>query len=129
MWPPATSATIGAGDYDGDGTVDGVQTETQGLLNVLSNKFAQVGVTVYSSYPFVDQTTLSTNAIQLAAQRKALWNYVLVNNDHSFGVHNTGYTVHLLQTSYTDLSTNCVDLATGKPGNPFRVDYPKAALR
>ena len=120
---------IGAGDYDGDGTVDGVQTETQGLLNVLSNKFAQVGVTVYSSYPFVDQTTLSTNAIQLAAQRKALWNYVLVNNDHSFGVHNTGYTVHLLQTSYTDMSTNCVDLATGKPGNPFRVDYPKAALR
>jgi hypothetical protein len=120
---------IGAGDYDGDGTVDGVQTETRGLLNVLSNKFAQVGVTVYNGYPFVNQATLSTNATQLAAQRKALWNYVLINNDRSFGVHNTQYTIHLLQTSYTDLSTNCVDLTTGKPGNPFRVDYPKAALR
>jgi hypothetical protein len=120
---------IGAGDYDGDGTVGGVQTETRGLLSVLSNKFAQVGVTVYSSYPFVNQTTLSTNAIQLAAQRKALWNYVLINNDHSFGVHNTQYTVHLLQASYTDLSTNCIDLINGRPGNPFRVDYPKAALR
>ncbi len=120
---------IGSGDYDGDGTVDGVQTETRGLLNSLSNKFARVGVTVFNSYPFVTQSTLSTNATQLAAQRRALWNYVLITNDHSFGVHNTRYTIHLLQSSYTDLSTNCMDLITSKPGNPFHVDFPKAAQR
>ncbi len=125
------------GDYDGDGVVAGVQTEVQGLLGVLSNKFAQAGVAVYDSYPFVNSSTLSvSNAVAFAAERRALWNRVLILKDGSFGVHNTQFAVRLLQSSYTDLSTNTLSrivtngvTVTLTNGNPFRVDYPRAMLR
>ena len=120
-------------DYDGDGVADGVQTEVRGLLNILSNKFARVGVTVSDSYPFMDGASYSsvTNAhpAEAAPIRRALWNRVLILQEGSFGVHNTQFTVRLLQSSYTDLSTNCISTATGTNGTPFRVDYPSAYLR
>ncbi len=120
-------------DYDGDGTIDGVQTEVQGLLTILSNKFADVGVTVYDSYPFVNSTSYTTVTnlypSEAAPIRRALWNRVLILREGSFGVHNTQFTVRLLQSSYTDLSTNCISSGTGMNGNPFSVDYPHAYVR
>ncbi len=124
---------VNAQDYDGNGVIEGVQTEVQGLLTILSNKFADVGVTVYDSYPFIDSTSYTTVTnlypSEAAPIRRALWNRVLIVREGSFGVHNTQFTVRLLQSSYTDLSTNCISLGTGTNGNPFSVDYPNAHLR
>jgi len=46
----------------------------------------------------------------------------MIDRELSQGVHNTAYTVRLLQWTYTALSTN-----TG--GNSYQVDFPKADLR
>jgi hypothetical protein len=47
---------------------------------------------------------------------QAAYNHVFVSNDHSQGIHNTGYAVNLLQASY--------QAVTGSPiGVPF-VPYP-----
>jgi hypothetical protein len=118
------------GDFDGTNGVQGVQSEVAGLLSILSNKFARVGVTVFDAFPFVSNTTYSvvTNLYpsEAAPIRRALWNRVLILRDLSGGVHNTRYSVRQLQSSYTDLSTNCIDLITNTNGNPFFVDYPQA---
>ena len=120
-------------DYDGNGVTNGVQTEVRGLLAVLAAKFADVGLTVSDAYPFIDATSFSTVTnrypTQAAPIRRALWNRVLILREGSFGVHNTQFTVRLLQSSYTDLSTNCISLATGVKGHSFAVDYPRAAVR
>jgi hypothetical protein len=117
-------------DFDGTNGVQGVQSEVAGLLSILSNKFDRVGVTVFDAFPFVDTNTYKavTNQFPFAAApiRRALWNRVLILRDLSYGVHNTRYTVGLLQSSYTDLSTNCIDRITITKGNPFFVDYPAA---
>ena len=64
----------------------------------------------------------STNATIFACQRNAAWNEFLIERELSHGVHNTAFTVRLLQWSYTVLSTN-----TG--GNAYNVDFPSADLR
>ena len=61
-------------------------------------------------------------AVVRAVQRNAAWNEWLIARELSHGVHNTAFTVRLLQWSYTVLSTN-----TG--GNAYAVDFPNADLR
>jgi hypothetical protein len=67
----------------------------------------------------------STNSVIKEAQRKAVWNWLLEYREGSFGVHNTQWTVRLLQTSYTDLSTNW----TGNSSATFQNAFPNAFLR
>lgn len=84
-------------DFDGDGTIEGVQTEIEGLLEKLAEvlpKNEQGGVL---SYPI---STENTNELQ----RKALWNYWVINNDGSKGVHNTQFSVQVLQETYKHLT-------------------------
>ncbi len=111
---------VTGGDFDGDGVVAGVQTEVQNLLDLLKAKLISTGI---SNVPPARGTSpWNTNSVIGVSQRKAVWNWALVNNDKSKGVHNTSYAVGLLQRSYSNLSTN-----TG--GNTFIVDYPSATLR
>lgn len=84
-------------DFDGNGKVEGVQTEVQGLLKQLEAKLPKD-----SSGNVISSGVNATNTTE--AQRKALWNYWLVKNDGSMGIHNTQYTVGLLQSSIKDLS-------------------------
>ncbi|HVM60977.1 MAG TPA: hypothetical protein VMV72_08925 [Verrucomicrobiae bacterium] len=125
--------SVNAQDYDGNGIIEGVQTEVQGLLASLSNKFADVGITVYDDYPFILASSYTTITNQYPSEaapiRRALWNRTLIEKEGSFGVHNTQFTVRLLQSSYTDLSTNCISMTTHTNGNPFQVDYPNAFIR
>ena len=67
----------------------------------------------------------SVNPALAAAQRKAAWNWNLENFEGSFGVHNTQFTIRLLQTTYTDLSTNYY----ANPAATFLNAYPNAVLR
>lgn len=83
---------FGGEDYDRDGTIEGVQTETLGLLQQIALRLPPVGSTniVYSS-----SFTKS--------QRAAYWNYMYILEDKSLGVHNPKYTAAILQASIDDL--------------------------
>jgi hypothetical protein len=105
------------GDYDGDGVVNGVQTEVENVLEHLKDKMTETGITNFGR-----SANYSTNSFVRALQRNAVWNEWLIERDLSDGIHNTAFTVRLLQWSYTVLSTN-----TG--GNAYEVDFPNADLR
>jgi hypothetical protein len=45
----------------------------------------------------------------------AAYNWVFVGNDHSEGIHNTGYAVNLLQSSYQAIKGTTI----GQPFVPY----------
>ena len=101
------------GDYDGDGEMEGVQTEVAGLLEAVAaelpqNEDGEVSISV-------DETT--------PEQRMANFNYTLVLNDGSLGIHNTVYAVQALRASYKSLTGN--DFPGDKPlGVPLTANRP-----
>jgi hypothetical protein len=93
------------GDYDGDGQVEGVQDEVEGLLEVLATKLPKDDAgAVLSSTISADNTT--------EVERQAIWNYWLIERDGSLGVHNTGFAVQVLQKTYQHLTGEPVPNAT-----------------
>lgn len=80
-------------DYDGDGTVEGAQTEVKGLMEQLSLLLPPVG-----------STTVTPGNGYTMPQRKALYNYMFVLEDGSYGVHNVAYAVGILKASIADLT-------------------------
>lgn len=81
-------------DYDGDGKIDGVQTEIQHLLDQLSallppNNQSKTALTIDSSWT--------------RPQLEAAYNWQFVKEDKSLGVHNTAYAVGLLKASINNL--------------------------
>ncbi len=80
-------------DYDGDGTAEGIQDEVKGLLTKLRIALPPVGV---DSISYTDIGTLNDEKIN-----KAYWNYLMVENDGSYGMHNASYIIEVLQSSLT----------------------------
>ena len=91
-------------DYDGDGVIDGVQTEVQHLMNNLALLLPPAGVA---------KSSLKIDSTWTKQQLRAAWNYVFVQSDGSLGVHNLAYTVGLLKASIADVSG--VSAAGGLP--------------
>jgi hypothetical protein len=91
-----------SGDYDGDGATEGLQDEVTGILEALALKLPPLNV---NEVTVAEDYTL--------AQLRAAYNYLLIQKDGSLGVHNLGYAVDLLQTSYNDLTG--VDLPGADP--------------
>ena len=122
--PSSSAGRPHGGDYDGNGVTEGVQTEVDGVLTNLGDQDARHGHDqrhrAVRLGPIIP--TRSTYPVIRAAQRNAAWNEFLIERELSHGVHNTAFTVRLLQWSYTVLSTN-----TG--GNAYQVDFPNADLR
>ena len=85
------------GDYDGDGALEGVQDEVQGLLDMLFEAIRASGVETLDHDPYWENVTTE-------AQRMAIHNWSFVSHDGSLGVHNTARSVQLLQRSYKDLT-------------------------
>ena len=83
-------------DYDGDGIIDGCQTEVQHLLNDLAVMLPPVGKA---------KTSLSIDATWTQPQLEAAYNWLFVTHDGSLGVHNMSYTVGLLKASIADLKS------------------------
>ncbi len=94
-----------AGDYDGNGKIEGVQTEVKGLMAALRALLPKDAQGEVLNYP-VD------NSNSTEVQRKAMWNYNLVRIDGSYGVHNTAFTVQTLQKTYKELTGKDVPGAT-----------------
>jgi hypothetical protein len=89
----ATSLDLARQDYDGNGIIEGVQTEVNGLLNKLAMMLPPIG-----------QPTVVITTNYTPKQLSAAYNYLFVLEDGSFGVHNTAYAVGLLKASMADLT-------------------------
>ncbi|UCG15345.1 MAG: SMP-30/gluconolactonase/LRE family protein [Phycisphaerales bacterium] len=90
------------GDFDGNGSIDGVQDEVEGLLNVVFAAIEGTGAVFLGSYPYWDLAGVDPALEQTV--RDAIWNYEYVDNDGSLGVHNTDYAVGALQAAYEALT-------------------------
>jgi predicted CXXCH cytochrome family protein len=90
------------GDYDGNGTIEGVQDEVEGLLELVLAATEAAGAVHLEGHPYWDVSGVDPDILQTV--RDAIWNYEYVSNDGSLGIHNTGYTVGLLQASYEALT-------------------------
>ena len=115
-----------AQDYDGNGEVQGIQTETQGVLSNLATLMYATGLTntvSHGSTTYFGGGYSTTNAALADAQHKAAWNWNLEFYEGSRGVHNTQYTIRLLQSTYTDLSTNYYGDVTRTYQNAFSNAY------
>jgi hypothetical protein len=93
-------------DYNGDGVIEGVQTEVTKLYNKLSTLFPN---STYQSNPanYVADGLVKSPSVKTnwpAKFLQAAWNYQLVVNDLSKGVHNAAYAVGLLKASIADLT-------------------------
>ncbi len=87
-------------DYNGDGVIEGVQTEVQRLLNQLTTLLPNAAGVVDGTI----KTTLSTKTNWTTAQLNAAYNWQYVNNDGSLGVHNAPFATGLLKASIADLT-------------------------
>jgi cytochrome c553 len=101
--PDFTTINAPSFDYDGDGVIEGVQTEVQHMLNKLALMLPPVGQA---------KTSLTIDSTWTQPQLKAAYNWLFVTNDGSLGVHNTWYAVGLLQASIDDLTAQT---ATAQP--------------
>jgi len=118
-----------AKDWDGNGNIDGIQTETRGLLDSVATMLNTTGLQSITNEAGAT-TGFRTNGLAVVAgvkdaQLKAAWNWMLINRDHSKGVHNPLFTLRLLQNTYTDLSTNY----SGDVSQTFQNAFPNAVLR
>ena len=95
------------GDYNGDGVIEGVQTEVQKLLNKLSTLLPN------STYQANSNNYVADGVIKSSVSFKTNWpakflqagyNWQFVNNDGSLGVHNAPFAVGLLRASIGDLT-------------------------
>lgn len=107
-------------DYDGNGTIEGIQDEVKGLLTKLRIALPPVGI---DSISYTDIGTLNDEKIN-----KAYWNYLMVTNDGSYGMHNAPYVIEVLQSTLatvtgveqdnTSVTPKTYELSQNYP-NPF----------
>jgi hypothetical protein len=117
-----------AQDYVGNGVIAGIQTETAGVMTNLATLMYATGLSntiAHGSTTYFGGGYSTNNPALAAAQHKAVWNWNLENFEGSRGVHNSQFTIRLLQTTYTDLSTNYY----GDPTKTYLNAYPNAVLR
>jgi hypothetical protein len=81
-------------DYNGDGKIEGVQTEVQHLMDTLSTMLPPNNSV---------KTSLTIDNTWTKPQLEAAYNWQFVNNDGSRGIHNTAYAVGLLKASIANL--------------------------
>lgn len=79
-------------DYNGDGLVEGVQTEVEHVMHDLGMLLPPIG-----------EPTVNVQPEYTPAQLKAAYNYLFVEEDKSKGVHNTAYAVGIMKASIADL--------------------------
>jgi hypothetical protein len=96
------SFNIPRGDLNGDGVIEGVQTEVQHMLDTLSTLLP-------NSSGVVDglvKTRISVTTNWSQQFLKAAYNWQFVSNDGSLGVHNAPFAAGILKASIADLTGN-----------------------
>jgi hypothetical protein len=99
-----------AADYDGDGKIETVQEEVQGLYERLINKQGTGLLQKIKDPPYDGKGNFINNKTQYPIEVvAALYNYKFVQEDGSKGIHNTRYAVQLLMDSLKALDKNFDD--------------------
>jgi hypothetical protein len=102
---------IARADHDGDGEIEPVKAEVEGLLHDLAMMLPPFGL------PEVDSRAPEWNVPENTLLRKAAWNWAFVDYDHSHGIHNYQFAVALLQVSIQALEYGVLD-----PGSVLGVE-------
>ena len=97
-------------DFDGDGQVEGVQSEVEGLMKLLEEALLADGLDT-TGVGF--EGALGDTSISTFKQRESGYNWAYVHDDKSKGIHNPDYAVQLLQQSILHL-TGSTKLARAK---------------
>ncbi len=94
------------GDYNGDGVIEGVQTEVQKILNRLSTLLPNSTYQSNGNYVAdgLVKTSVSFKTNWPTKFLKAGYNWQYVNNDGSKGIHNAPFAVGILKASIADLT-------------------------
>lgn len=95
------------GDFDGDGNTEGFQDEVQGLLDLLEARINEElnGGSFTSGGGRIQFKNAAGDEIEVPDEvYQAAYNFVLVAQDGSLGVHNPLFVVQLLQQSYRVLA-------------------------
>lgn len=104
---------FGGEDWNRNGVVEGVQTEIQGLMDLVAKALPPYG-----------STNLPVPASNWTLkQRRAAYNYMFVWEDHSLGVHNPKYAAAILQASLDDLSSGGIDVNRDGLPDSWQVQY------
>jgi hypothetical protein len=88
-------------DFDGDGVVEGVQSEVAGLMHLLEEALLADGLDT-TGEGFAG--ALGDSSISTFKQRESGFNLIYLEEDGSHGVHNPDYYVQLLQQSIQHLT-------------------------
>ncbi len=102
-------------DYDGDAAIEGVQSEVAGLLAHIETALYATGLDTTGFGDIYEAAGFSTDSTAVWASadtitypvldiRGAAFNALLVIDDLSHGVHNSAFTIKLLQQSYLALT-------------------------
>jgi archaellin len=78
-------------DYDGNGVIESIPAEIEGLTKLLKKWLPPVGIDSISWSDIRDANDLD--------MKKAYWNYQLIAYDGSKGMHNTKYAIDVLSKS------------------------------
>ncbi|MGH7972114.1 MAG: hypothetical protein ACREIC_25655, partial [Limisphaerales bacterium] len=97
---PITDFDMVVQDYNGDGIIEGVQTEVQHMLDQLSTLLPNASGVIDGSV----KASLSVKTNWTQQQLEAAYNWQFVNNDKSKGVHNAPFATGLLKASIADLT-------------------------
>ena len=89
---PIVSFNFPREDYDGDGVLEGVQTEVEGLMHELAMMLPPIG-----------EPTVNVTPAYAPHELKGAYNYLMVEEDGSMGLHNLSFTVGILKASIEDV--------------------------
>ncbi len=95
-------------DYNGDGVIEGIQTEVQKMLDRLSTMLPNSTYRADGNYvadglvKTIGRTSVKTN--WPTRFLNAAWNHMFVNVEGSHGIHNAPYAVGVLKASIADLT-------------------------
>jgi hypothetical protein len=119
---PMTSFDMVKVDYNGDGVIEGVQTEVQHLLDRLSTMLPPTNYVANGNYVAdgLVKTSVSTKTNWPAKFLEGAYNWQFVKNDLSKGVHNAAYAVGLLKASIADLNG---DANNDGIGDAWQIQY------
>ena len=103
---PITEFNFVRKDYNGDGVIEGIQTEVQKLLNKLSTLLPNSTWRADGNYVAdgLVKTSISVKTNWPTKFLQGAWNWQFVNVEGSKGIHNSSYAVGLLRASIGDLT-------------------------
>ena len=102
---PITEFNFARKDYDGDGVIEGIQSEVQHLLDKLSRLLPNSTYRADGNY--VADGLVKSPSVKTNWQTKflnAAWNWQFVSVEGSKGVHNAPFAVGVLKESIADLT-------------------------